>query len=432
MSNKLSNKEVKGTRDWLPDEFLIRSYIFNTWRKVCQSYGFEEYLTPIVENSGIYRAKSGEDVGGKELVSFTDPGGRDLSIRPEMTPSVTRLITKIYNETPKPIKFFSIANFMRNEKPQKGRNREFWQLNVDTFGSDSLSADIEIMQLSLDLMLEFKAPRESFSLGISNRKLIEGVLKIVGADELKLESKLMLVRTLDKWNKLSVKDIEERLTKLNIRKSDIKIISTFMSTSNIDELLSKIPQLVGNKGLEEVGEAINILNNRGYNGLFKFDPSIIRGFDYYDGLVFEMHDNSEENKRSLFGGGRYNGLAELFGFKNFPAVGIAPGDETMKIFLETWDLLGPAYNSKKVIYYLPLLDDGLSLEINRLAISLRKNNKNILLGLQKQKINKALEFANKKKIEKIIILGGDEYQKGIYKVKDMTTGKEKIEKINKK
>jgi len=126
----ISNLPPKGTSDWNFEEFKIRKYIFDVWRKVSLRFGYEEYLTPIIEKAEIYKAKSGEDIGGKELMSFIDNRGRELAIRPEMTPSVTRMVTRIYNDYPKPLKLFSIANFVRNERPQRGRNREFWQLNM--------------------------------------------------------------------------------------------------------------------------------------------------------------------------------------------------------------------------------------------------------------------------------------------------------------
>ncbi|MCA9386774.1 ATP phosphoribosyltransferase regulatory subunit, partial [Candidatus Dojkabacteria bacterium] len=153
----LSNQPPKGTADWLPSEFAIRKYIFDTWREVCTRFGYEEYLTPIIESAEIYRVKSGEDVGGKELMTMFDRAEREYAIRPEMTPSVTRMVSKIYNDTPKPIRLFSIANYFRNEKPQRGRNREFWQLNFDIFGSDSINADVEIIQMAIEIMKAFGA-----------------------------------------------------------------------------------------------------------------------------------------------------------------------------------------------------------------------------------------------------------------------------------
>jgi len=425
MSQILSNQEPKGTSDWLPAEFLIRQYIFNTWRRVCLRYGFEEYLTPLVENAAIYRAKSGEDIGGKELVTFTDLGGRELSIRPEMTPSVTRMVTKIYNASPKPLKYFSIANFMRNEKPQRGRNREFWQLNCDIFGSDSLRADTEILQLALDLMLEFDPPQDSFVLKVSNRKLIDGILDLSGAGQLATDKKLLIVRTLDKWVKLKPEEIKGRFQDAGLKDSSIEIIKKFMSSTSLEELVERLPALKDNVGLIEATNVLKSLNDLGYGDWLEFNPTVIRGFDYYDGLVFEVFDNDQENNRAMFGGGRYNGLANIFGAKDFPAVGFAPGDETTRIFLESWDLLDAVINNQPEKYYLPLLDSVLALELDKIAKELRAKGLNVLVGLEEQKIGKALEFANKKNVTKVVVLGEEEARQKIYKIKYMKSGEEK-------
>jgi len=429
MFNNLSNQEPKGTSDWLPEEFLVRKYIFDTWRQVCLRYGYEEYLTPMVENADIYRAKSGEDIAGKELVTFSDLGGRELSIRPEMTPSVTRMVTKIYAASSKPLRYFSIANFMRNEKPQRGRNREFWQLNCDIFGSDSLRADIEVLQLALDLMLEFDPPQDSFSLAINNRKLIDAVLNLSGAEKLKAEEKTKVVRTLDKWNKLSQDDIKVRLEEVGLSDSSIGLIEDFMGSLSLEELAEKIPELKNNDGFAEIFSTLELLEDLGYGEFIEFSPAVIRGFDYYDGVVFEVFDKDPKNNRAMFGGGRYNGLAEIFGEKNFPAVGFAPGDETTRIFLETWGLIEKIKQNETEKYFLPLLDKNLSKETAHLAKELRSRTWNILAGIEEQKIGKALEFANKKGIKKVIIFGEDESNKSVFKIKDMESGKEKIEKI---
>ncbi len=413
----------------MPEEFLIRKYIFDTWRRVCLRYGFEEYLTPLVENAEIYRAKSGEDVGGKELVTFTDLGGRELSIRPEMTPSVTRMVTKVYAASPKPLKYFSIANFMRNEKPQRGRNREFWQLNCDIFGSETLAADTEILSLALDLMLEFDPPQDSFVLAINNRKLIDGILELSGAEKLGKEEKMAVVRTLDKWVKLRPDDIKDRLSQAGLNKEAIKVLEKFMASNNLEELLAELPDLKNNPGLVETARIMETLSDLGYENFIEFNPTVIRGFDYYDGMVFEVFDKNPENNRAMFGGGRYNGLAEIFGEKNFPAVGFAPGDETTKLFLESWKLLSKIQDEQPQKYYLPLLSSTLQFQVNNLARELRGRGLNVLVGLEEQKIGKALEFANKKKITKVLILGEDEADKGIYKIKDMASGEERVEKF---
>jgi histidyl-tRNA synthetase len=423
----LSNQEPKGTRDWLPEEFAIRHYIFETWRKVCRQYGFEEYLTPLVEYAEVYRAKSGEDIGGKELVTFTDLGGRELCIRPEMTPSVTRLVSKIYGTAPKPLKFFSIANFMRNEKPQRGRNREFWQLNCDIFGSDSPSSDLEVLQLSLDIMAAFGAPKGSFKVSLNSRQLLDGLLALCG--KLADEQKIAVVRILDKWQKLSKKDLEARLEELGLSKKVVEVLFRFMESETISDLEKSLPELANNLGLLEIKKMITELQNLGYDHIY-FNPAVIRGFDYYDGLIFEVFDTHPDNNRAMFGGGRYNGLAELFGSASFPAVGFAPGDETTRLFLESWNLLGDKFIKKSEMFYLPLFDGALIADIRKLAGQLRSEGKNVLVGFEVQKINKALEYANKKNISQVVICGSDELAQGHYKIKNMKTGEEKVSSIN--
>jgi len=426
MVKVLSKQEPKGTSDWNPEEFALRKYIFDCWRRVCVRYGFEEYLTPIVESAEIYRAKSGEDVGGKELVTFSDLGGRELSIRPEMTPSVVRMVSKVYAASPKPLKYFSIANFMRNEKPQKGRNREFWQLNCDIFGSANITADIEILSLALDLVLEFKPPKNSFALHLNSRQLLEGVLDLIGAGKLKANSKAEVIRTLDKWKKLSLATIKERLLGAGLEPKEITILEQFMASRNLLELSEKLPDIKNNIGFSQIKEVMSALSRLGYDSLVEFDPSVIRGFDYYDGLVFEVIDKHPENNRSMFGGGRYNGLAEIFGEKNFPAVGFAPGDEVTKIFLENWNLLDKKNFGLPEKYYFPLLNQELYLDTQKLAQKLRAQKKDVFVGLEVQKIGKALEFANKKGFAKVIIFGEDEQKKHKYKLKDMKTGQEQL------
>ncbi len=422
---KLSNQEPKGTSDWLPTEFAIRNYIFETWRRLCHAYGFQEYLTPLVEAADIYRAKSGEDVGGKELVTFTDLGGRELCIRPEMTPSVTRLVSKIYASSPKPLKFFSIANFMRNEKPQRGRNREFWQLNCDIFGSASLAADLEIFQLSLDIMKAFGAPDGSFTLRLNSRKLLDNLLP---AFKIKVKDSSSIFRILDKHAKIEAAEFVRRLVAVGAEEEAAVRLESFMRGGEQNLFTAALQE---NEALraakQEIDFVLKQLSSLGYNQA-KFDPTLIRGFDYYDGLVFEVFDNHPDNRRALFGGGRYNGLAEIFGTESFPAVGVAPGDETTRLFLESWNIL-PVLNDQR--YYFPLLSADLLAESQKLAAALRSEGKDILFGFEPQRPGKALEFANKLGVARVIIFGTEEKAEGQYKVKDMKSGEELIQGLPK-
>lgn len=423
---KISNQEVKGTKDWLPEEFGIRKYIFDKWRQVCLSYGFLEYLTPLLENADIYRAKSGEDIGGKELMVFVDQGDRELAIRPEMTPSVVRLVSKIYPTASKPLRLFSLANFFRNEKPQRGRNREFWQLNCDIFGDDSIQSDLEILQLSIDLVSSFNPPKDSFILKVSHRQLLDSLFSLLKIEE---NMKIGLMRLMDKYNKMSQDELISRMKEIGLESDQIDLIFKFLTSENIEMLVDKIPELKDSSGWQSLVNIFEKLNGLGLLEYVKFSPEIIRGFDYYDGLIFEVFDLHPDNNRAMFGGGRYNGLASVFGVKNFPAIGFAPGDETFRLFLSVWDIL-PKNNLKDDVYLFPILSDNLEKESLLLASKMRKNGIKVEVGFSLNKISRALEYADKSKIDYVIILGEDEFAKGVYKIKNMSSGQEEIKKIN--
>ncbi|PKM91513.1 histidine--tRNA ligase [Candidatus Falkowbacteria bacterium HGW-Falkowbacteria-1] len=418
----LSNQEVKGTKDWLPEEFFIRDYIFSNWKQICLSYGFSQYLTPILENADIYRAKSGEDIGIKELMVFKDQAGRDLAIRPEMTPSISRLVSKIYSSSPKPLKLFSITNFIRNERPQRGRNREFWQLNCDIFGEDGTLSDLETLQLAIDLMLIFNPPKNSFVLKINSRKLIDDLFDLLNLGE---DKKISLTRLMDKYEKLSDEEFYKAVMDMGLKMDDTNRIDSFLRADSIDDLVEKLPELLDKESVKEMRALIKQLSDLGYQEYLLFSPSVIRGFDYYDGLIFEIFDNHPENNRAMFGGGRYNGLAEIFGSKSFPAVGFAIGDETFRIFLESWDIL-PKTNLYENTYFLPLLSESLINQSFSLSKELRAKGEKVEMGLDVTKIGKALEYANKKGVGKIVIFGEDEFAKKCYKIKDMKSGEEQI------
>lgn len=428
---QISNMPTKGTMDWTPEEFLIRKYIFDTWRKVCLSFGYQEYLTPIVENAEIYRAKSGDDVGGKELMSFFDRGERELAIRPEMTPSVTRMVSKFYDASPKPIRLFSIANFFRNEKPQRGRNREFWQLNADIFGAESINADIEILQLAIEILLAFGADESMFSVRINDRKFLNNIFHLVlDSDMLALESKRNLVmRVLDNFRKLEPDEFKKQMNDLGVNGLSFDRLLGIMNSNSLSELMSYID--VDKTGFaSEVLEIYDRMEKAGYAKYIKIDPSIIRGLDYYDGMVFEVFDKNPENNRAMFGGGRYNGLASIFGGNSFPAVGFAPGDETTKLFLQSWNLISEQkikMPNPKV--YLPLLDQTLLMQVNSIARVLRLQNYDVEVGLEVQKMNKALDYANKTRSDFVVIFNTNEKEQGIYLMKDMKSGEQKSVKI---
>jgi histidyl-tRNA synthetase len=406
----LSTQPYKGTKDLPPEEFGVQKYIFDTWRKVCKNFGYEEYQTPLLEPAELYRAKSGEDIGGKELFTLTDMAQRELALRPELTPSVTRMVAQRYKEWPKPIKLFSIGNFYRNERPQRGRNREFWQLNADIFGEKSDIADIEILTLAIELMLAFNPPKDSFKVFINSRNIVNNALD---AATIPNELKTPTLRTLDKWNKIGEKACINQLQGLSLNKEQLTGLVNFMNSS-----------IVNPSG--ELEKIMETLKQLGYLDWIQFEPSLVRGLDYYDGMVFEVFDTNPKNNRALFGGGRYNGLASLFGRDNFPAVGFAPGNETMRLFLETWDLI-PKFKTqtKYLVTVWPDNNPKYQLAGLKMAQKLRTAGQNCEVWLNTNtKLDKQLKYADKKSIPFVLILGAQELTDGTVTIKDMATGKQ--------
>ncbi len=421
----LSTKPPKGTQDRYPKEFQIRKYIFDTRREVCTKFWYQEYLWPLVESVEIRKAKSWEDIGGSELTQITNREWdiSDLALRPEMTPTVTRMVAKNYNQLAKPIRYFSIANFYRNERPQRGRNREFWQLNVDIFGSENINADIEILILSIQLMLWFNPPKWSWKLNINNRFLIDDVLLAIWID---WDIKQEVVRTMDKRDKLPKDAIQEIFLEKWLNKQQIDQLTKYMNIQNLEELVGEFSELKDSKGLTQTKAIIDALSSLWYSEYVEFKSSLIRWFDYYDGVVFEIFDNHPDNKRAIFWWGRYNGLSNIFIKENIPAIWFAPGDETMKLFLESRDLLDKIITKTDIKnMYLPILEKGFENDVLNLAATLRKQWRNIVCGLEQQKFGKAMQYADKQWYNFVVIYWQQEKEKWVYKVKDMKTGKEK-------
>ena len=426
----LSTQPAKWTQDRYPQEFQIRKYIFDSWRKVCLKFWYQEYLWPLVENAEIRKAKSGEDVWWSELTMITNREWKisELALRPEMTPTVTRMVAKNYAQLPKPIRYFSIANFYRNERPQRGRNREFRQLNVDMFGSDSIYADVEILTLAISLMLEFNPPKWSWKLNINNRFIIDSILSEIWlSGDIKQET----VRLMDKREKLPQEAISEILLEKWLNQNQVNMLVEYMNSSTIQDLIKKFPSIQDSKWIQQTNFIIQSLNNLWYSEYLEFKPSLIRWFDYYDGVVFEIFDTHPDNKRALFGGWRYNWLSKIFIKDDIPAVWFAPGDETTKLFLESRWLIDSILNKTQIEkIYIPVLEDSLQDEIFKLAMNFRNYWKNVITGLETQKMIKAIQYADKQDYKFIVIFGEEEKEKWIYKAKNLKTWKEKEFKLN--
>ena len=412
MSN-LSTQSYKGTRDYFPDDKRLQNYIFSTWKKTAESFGYEEYGTPLLEPLEIYTAKSGQELAGEQTYLFEDRGGRQVAIRPEMTPSLSRMVAARRQEMAMPARLFSIANFMRYERPQRGREREFWQLNADLFGVDGAWADAEIIELSHASVMAFGATQDMFKVRINNRKLINELMAgFLGLDFI---GATMMTKLLDKKDKLPIEEFKRQAIEIfgNNAQVGLPKLAELISMKSLDvlpESMLDIPSVV------EIRRVMRTLSEKGITNV-EFDITLMRGLDYYTGTVFEFFDNSPENNRALFGGGRYDGLVGLFGVEPTPTVGVGMGATTMQQFLEVHNLL-PKVRTKTDVYVIAIDEKALK-GADQLVRKLREAHVKVEFDFTLRKIDKQLKTAVKKGIPFAIFVGETELESGIYPIKNL-------------
>lgn len=413
MKYNLTTQPYKGTRDYYPKDMFKRNYIFDIWKETAIEFGYEEYDNPMLEDANLYRAKSGEELANTQLYNFVDKGDREVAIKPEMTPSLARMISARLNELPKPIRWFNIGRYYRYEKPQRGRSREFFQLNFDILGEESTNAEIEVFMFIDRVMRKFNAPSNSWKIFINNRKLVDWVLK----DKLNLSEDLKpaVSKAIDNYTKIDKNEYPKYLEEIGLTSSQIENLVEFLSLD-----------IEGLKNIENEGakELINILESCTKLGIenIEFKPYIMRGLAYYTGTVMELFDvGSVENPRALFGGGRYDDLLSLFGKDSLPAFGLGWGNVTMEDFLETYNLI-PDYVPQTQVF-VSLLDDNYSI-VSSISKQLREKGIKVEQQIKPSKLGKQLEYANKKGIPYFIILE----ENGIT-LKDLKTGEQSIKSI---
>lgn len=417
MSIKLSSQPYKGARDYYPEDKRLQNYIFSVWHKVSKSYGYEEYGAPILEPLEVYAAKSGAELVNEQTYTFTDRGGRQVAIRPEMTPSVCRIVASKRQELAYPARLYSIANFLRYERPQRGREREFWQLNVDIFGSDGVDAEAEVIMLSDSIMKEFGAKSDEYVIRVNNRKLINFMMaQYLGLDATQAQ---IMVKLFDRKDKISEQDFIDQASEIFGDWAEIGLekVNKILSAKTMADLPEEIRN---SSSVKEVQDLFTILEKAGVTSL-TFDINLMRGLDYYTGMVFEVRDMHPDNNRSMFGGGRYDGLVGVFGVEPVSAVGVAPGGTTMENFLITHNLV-PKLGSTTDLYVVALGDT--TKEASRLARELRQKGINVELDLSNRKLDKQLKNVLKKAIPYMLFIGDEEVSTGIYSLKDVINSKD--------
>ncbi len=372
----------------------------------------------MLEPLEVYTAKSGQELASEQTYTFTDRGNRTVAIRPEMTPSVSRLVAARRQELAYPARLFSIANFMRYERPQRGREREFWQLNADIFGAEGAVADAEIITLGAQIMKEFGAKDDTYVVKVNNRNLINFMMaQYLGLDATQAQ---LMIRLFDRKDKISDEDFRDQAAAIfgDQQAADgLAKIAVLSSAKSMGELPAEIRE---SNAVKEAQELFTLLERAGVKNAV-FDITLMRGFDYYTGTVFEFFDLHPDNNRSLFGGGRYDGLVGLFGAEPISAVGIAPGLSMAELFLQIHGLVPTLSSTTEV--YIVVLGDALKGAL-QLASDLRAEGINVETDITDRKLDKQLKTALKKEIPFIVFVGDEELQTEVYPFKDVASSEE--------
>jgi len=417
--SSLSSQPYKGTRDYYPEDKRVQNYIFDVWRKTAESFGYEEYGAPLLEPLEVYTAKSGQELANEQTYSFIDRGDRHVAIRPEMTPTISRMVAARRQEMAYPARLYSVANFMRYERPQRGREREFWQLNVDLFGVDSAQADAEIISYGDHMLKSFGADASMYTIRVNNRKVINVMMhEYLELDEIQAQ---LMMKLFDRKNKISNEEFRDQAIDIFGQEkaaAGLTKISELLTIRSFDTLPAG---LVENEHVQRLKELFGLLQKAGVTNM-KFDITLMRGLDYYTGTVFEFFDTDPENNRSLFGGGRYDGLVGLFGAEPLSAVGFAPGLTTTELFLKSHNLL-PELKSTTDVYVVVLGENQLD-GAAAMARKLRTEGVKVELDITLRKIDKQIKTAIKKNIPFMMFVGETELANEMYSFKDTASSEE--------
>jgi histidyl-tRNA synthetase len=419
MPKKLSTDPYKGVRDFFPPEMSVEKEIFRIWRNVSEKYGYEEYGASVLEPADLYRAKTGEEIVGEQTYTFKDRGDREVTLRPEMTPTAARMVAGKRRELVFPLRWYSIPNLFRYEQPQRGRVREHWQLNVDIFGVSSLLAEIEIISIASDITHGYGLKESDFEIRLNNRRLMDYILNDIFG--LNGDSAKKLSRLIDKKDKMESKAFEGALSK-EIEPAVVEKMLALLNSRNFDEFTSHLPQTKEeHAGQKEIREVIAALERLGVKNV-RFDQTLMRGFDYYTGIVFEVFDLDPKNRRSVFGGGRYDDLMDIFGGEKVPAVGFVAGDVVARDLMETYGALPPPVSPADIC--VCIVGDHNSPYALDLAQSLRSKGIRTAVDLSGKKLGGQISNANKRRIPKIVAIGDTEVKTGRLRVKTLSSGDE--------
>jgi histidyl-tRNA synthetase len=397
---------VKGTREFYPEEMALRNFIYSKVREASQSFGYQEWDGPFLETMDLYAAKSGEELVRKQSFVFEDRGGDLVTLRPELTPSLARMIAARQNELTFPLRWWSFGPFWRYEQPQKGRTREFFQWNIDLLGVDSPEADAELIAAGATFLRSVGLDPQKVTIFVNDRRLMNSQFEALGIPAEK---------------RTDASNLVDRRSKMEAARWDAYALELGLNQKQLNELKSILADFDLWKKSDELKRLFVALEALGVKDYVKFDPSITRGLLYYTGIVFEAYDQTGSLKRAVFGGGRYDNLLADVGGQPLPATGFAMGDVVVGIILKEAGLV-PEFSPSPARILVTVFDETFFSKSYALAGDLRKAGLNVMTYPEPAKLQKQFKFADKMKMKVALVLGPDEAEKGRVVVKDLSNG----------
>ena len=406
---------VRGTRDFYPEDMRLRNWLFDNFTDAALLHGFDEYDAPVLEHEELYTRKQGEEIT-QQLYNFQDKGERKVALRPEMTPSLARMVMARAGGLPMPIKWFSIPQCWRYERTQRGRGREHYQWNVDIWGTNEISADAELISILVTFFEGVGLTPKDLVIKISSRKVLEEVLGSLGISGENFSKTCIIV---DKMDKFPADIIENQLIELGHNSDAISKIQSILGMKNMDELSKSL----GGESIavSELNLLFNSIDSYGISEWVEFDASIVRGLAYYTGAVFEAHDR-EGKFRAICGGGRYDKLLSTLGGKDLPATGFGFGDMVIMELLAEKNLIPELISGIEDIV-IPLNPELRSASVT-VAAALRDIGRTVDLVLEDKKLKWAFKHAERTGADRLVMVMPEEWKSGKVRIKDLESGEE--------
>ncbi|HEX9840105.1 MAG TPA: histidine--tRNA ligase [Anaerolineales bacterium] len=404
-------QSVKGTRDFYPEQMAIRVWLYNTMRSVSESFGYQEWEAPLIEPLELYAAKSGDELVKQQSYVFKDRGGSEITLRPELTPSLVRMIAQKQNELVFPVRWWSFGPFWRYERPQRGRTREFFQWNVDMLGVESPEADAENVAVLATFFQRVGLSPEQVLILVNNRRLTDSRLD---AFNIPADQRPAVSSWIDRREKMSAEAWEAYGKEIGLTNPQLADLKSMLEDKDLW------------KQSDELVRFFAAIDALGLSEYVKFDPSIMRGLLYYTGTVFEAWEVGGDIKRSILGGGRYDNLTRDVGGDPIPGVGFAMGDVVITLLLEKYGLLPKDLNANPAPVLVTVFDEQRLLESFKLASELRRGGLNVVCYPEAAKLPKQFKYADRIGAKVTLVLGPDEAANGQVTVKNLSNGEQVV------